>query len=180
MSDGACDVYTIGFSNRTWEETLEILSAYGIQMVADIRTLPGSRYAPQFNQEHLAAALPQAGIGYIHLKQLGGLRKPAKDDSTNAGWRNAAFRGYADHMRTAEFLQALERLTDLLHQAITAFACTEAVFWRCHRSLVADALTIRGIRVCHIFSATKCSPHRLTSFARVDELRITYPETGEP
>lgn len=120
--------------------------------------------------------LPSAGIEYLHLKSLGGLRKPKREDSANAGWHNESFRGYADYMQTPEFAQALDEMIRLLRQKATAYACTEAVFWRCHRSLVSDALQIRGCRPGHIFGPADCRPHRLTPFARVEGLRITYPE----
>lgn len=169
------DVYTLGFSNRSWEETLEILHAHGIQRLVDIRTLPGSRRTPQFNLEHLEKALPEAGIEYIHLKRLGGLRKPAKDSTTNLAWRNDGFRGYADYMQTPDFEAALNELIQLLKERTTCYCCTEAVFWRCHRQLVADALCARGYRVGHIFSATKVETHELTEFAKVEGTRVTYP-----
>jgi uncharacterized protein (DUF488 family) len=168
-------VYTIGFSNRSWATTLEILQSCRIQRVVDIRTFPGSRRTPQFNQENLITALPAAGIEYVHLKALGGLRKLRADDPTNAGWRNESFRAYADYMQTEEFRMALEELIRLLLERRVVYACTEAVFWRCHRALVSDALLIRGYEPQHIFSSTKCEAHRLTSFARIDGLRITYP-----
>ena len=176
MNADQFDVFTLGFSNRTWEATLEILRSFGIQRLADIRTLPGSRHTPQFNQENLSRTLPRVGIEYLHLKSLGGLRKPKREDSENAGWHNEGFRGYADYMQTPEFVRALDELIGLLREKRTAYACTEAVFWRCHRSLVSDALQIRGCRPGHIFGAADCRPHRLTPFARVDGLRITYPE----
>ncbi len=175
MNAADFDVLTLGFSNRSWEETVGILRSFGIERLADIRTLPGSRYAPQFNQENLQGALPGAGIEYIHLKKLGGLRKPNKNDSTNAGWKNASFRAYADYMQTPDFEAALEELIRLFRQRRTVYVCTEAVFWRCHRSLVSDALLVRGYCPGHIFSATKCEPHRMTSFARVEGTRVTYP-----
>jgi len=175
MSD-RFDVFTIGFSNRSWEVTLDILQDFGIERLIDIRTLPGSRHTPQFNQENLARALPLAGIEYVHLKTLGGLRKPNRGDSKNAGWRNESFRGYADYMQTPEFARALDQLIRLLLEKRTVYACTEAVFWRCHRALVSDALQIRGYRPGHIFSPGDCRPHRLTPFARVEALQITYPE----
>ena len=174
------DVYTLGFSNRGWEETASILSRYGIERLADIRTLPGSRHTPQFNQEHLERALPEAGIEYLHLKRLGGLRKLRAERPENAEWRNASFRAYADYMQTPEFEDALEELIRLFAEKPTIYCCTEAVFWRCHRALVSDALTARGFEVVHIFSLSKWEPHRLTSFARVDSHRVTYPaEQGE-
>ncbi len=175
VSVAAFDVYTLGFSNRTWEQTVEILQAYGIRRLLDIRTLPGSRHTPQFDKEKLERLLPQTGVEYLHMKSLGGLRKSKAPDETNAGWRNASFRAYADYMQTAAFSEALEELIGLFKSATTVYVCTEAVFWRCHRALVSDALLVRGYCPGHIFSASKCAPHRLTSFAHVEGRRITYP-----
>lgn len=169
------DVYSLGFSNRSWDATLEILHAYCIRRVVDIRTLPGSRHTPQFNRSVLETALPKDNIEYIHLKALGGLRKPKRGETTNEGWKNAGFRGYADYMQTGEFDQALDDLIRLMSDKTCVYACTEAVFWRCHRALLSDALTVSGYRVGHLFSSTKCEPHSLTSFALVDGNRITYP-----
>lgn len=169
------DVYSMGFSNRTWEETIAILSGYKIRRLADIRTLPGSRHTPQFNLEHLQVALPRAGIEYVHLKALGGLRKPRKDSALNAAWRNDAFRGYADYMQTQEFEAALKELIRLLQEKTTVYCCTEAVFWRCHRQLVSDALLARGYRVGHIFTATKIEEHTFTKFVKAEGTTLTYP-----
>jgi uncharacterized protein (DUF488 family) len=169
------DVYTMGFSNRTWDETVDILSAYKIKRLIDIRTLPGSKHTPQFNLEHLQAELPKAGVGYVHLKSLGGLRKPRKHSTVNAAWRNDTFRGYADYMQTPEFDQALGELIQLLKQKTTVYCCTEAVFWRCHRQLVSDALLARGYRIGHIFSATKAEEHTFTKFVKAEGTRLTYP-----
>jgi uncharacterized protein (DUF488 family) len=169
------DVYSLGFSNRSFEDTLEILSAYEIKRVIDIRTLPGSKHTPQFNLEHLQTALPEAGIEYLHLKSLGGLRKPRKDSSVNAAWRNDGFRGYADYMQTAEFEAALAELIRLITEKKTVYCCTEAVFWRCHRQLTSDALVVRSFRVGHIFTATKVEEHTLTKFAKAEGTRLTYP-----
>src|SRR5262245_26611597 len=152
------DVFSMGFSNRSWEATIEILKTYGVQQLVDIRTLPGSKHTPQFNQEHLQRALPQSGIAYIHMRNLGGLRKPLKA-SINTGWRNEGFRGYADYMQTAEFRTAVDRLIELIKEKTTVFVCTEAVFWRCHRQLVSDALAVRGFRVGHIMDAAKVVEH---------------------
>ena len=169
------DVYTMGFSNRTWDETLEILLVHHIRRLADIRTLPGSKHTPQFNLEHLQAALPKAGIEYIHLKSLGGLRKPRKDSAVNAAWRNDTFRGYADYMQTSEFEAALAELIRLLKEKTTVYCCTEAVFWRCHRQLVSDALLARGYRVGHLFNATKVEEHTFTKFVKAEGTTLTYP-----
>jgi uncharacterized protein (DUF488 family) len=169
------DVYTIGFSNRTWDDTLEILRKFGIRRLVDIRTLPGSKHTPQFNLEHLQKALPESGIDYVHMKSLGGLRKPLKESSTNAAWKNDSFRGYADYMQTPEFESALGKLIGLFSEMTTAYACTEAVFWRCHRQLVSDALVVRGHRVGHIFNASKVEEHKLTQFVKAQGTAVTYP-----
>ena len=169
------DVYTMGFSNRTWDETIQILLAYKIERLVDIRTLPGSKHTPQFNLEHLQTALPKAGIEYVHLKSLGGLRKPRKDSALNAAWRNDTFRGYADYMQTPEFAAALEELICFLKKKMTVYCCTEAVFWRCHRQLVSDALRARGYHVGHIFSATKVEEHTFTKFVKAEGTTLTYP-----
>ena len=169
------DAYTMGFSNRGWGETLEILRTFKIERLVDIRTLPGSKHTPQFNLEHLQQELPKSGIEYMHMKTLGGLRKPRKDSTLNAAWQNSGFRGYADYMQTSEFEAALNQLTQLLKEKTTAYCCTEAVFWRCHRQLVSDALTVRGFLVGHIFNATKVEAHELTKFLRSEGTRVTYP-----
>ena len=171
----AFDVYTLGFSNRTWEQTREIFAAFNIQRLVDIRTLPGSKHTPQFNLEQLKVALPRDGIEYIHMKSLGGLRKPVKDSTVNAAWQNSGFRGYADYMQTPEFQTALAELIRLLEQKTTVYCCTEAVFWRCHRQLVSDALLLRGYRIGHIFTSSKVEEHKLTNFAKVEAFQLTYP-----
>ena len=169
------DAFTMGFSNRSWEETLVILGSHRIERLVDIRTLPGSRRTPQFNLENLQQNLPKAGIEYIHMKTLGGLRKPLKDSTLNAGWRNEGFRGYADYMQSPAFVAAVETLMQLISEKRTVYACTEAVFWRCHRQLVSDVLCIRGYRVGHILGVEKVQAHTLTAFARFEAGRITYP-----
>jgi uncharacterized protein (DUF488 family) len=167
-------VLTIGHSTRPIEEFLAMLQAHGVQQLVDVRTIPKSRRVPQFNQEALASKLKEAGIAYVHLKELGGLRH-AKKDSINTGWRNASFRGYADYMGTAEFRAGLERLLELARARRTAIMCAEAVPWRCHRSLIGDALLVRGVHVEDIMSVTQCRPHTMTPFARVRVTEITYP-----
>jgi uncharacterized protein (DUF488 family) len=169
------DVYSMGFSNRTWEQTVDILRTFGIGQVVDIRTLPGSKHTPQFNLEHLRQALPSAGIQYVHLKNLGGLRKPAKNSTANAGWKNSSFRAYADYMQSPQFEEALNELIGLFTVKTTVYCCTEAVFWRCHRQLVSDALVVRGYRVGHIFSTSKVEQHQLTKFVKIDGVHLTYP-----
>jgi len=169
------DVFTMGFSNRTWEQTVNILQRLSIQRLVDIRTLPGSRRTPQFNLENLQQRLPESGIEYIHVKALGGLRKPVKGSTLNAGWHNEGFQAYADYMQSDAFAEALESLLRSMMERKTVYVCTEAVFWRCHRQLVSDALHIRGYRVGHILGPDKVQEHVLTSFAKVDGTHITYP-----
>ncbi|HEY2014116.1 MAG TPA: DUF488 domain-containing protein [Bryobacteraceae bacterium] len=157
-------------------ELLEMLAAHGVDLLVDVRTVPRSRYNPQFNTEAMPGPLEAAGIAYVHMPGLGGLRHPRKD-SRNTGWRNLSFRGYADYMQTAEFEKNLDQLIVLADGKRAAVMCAEAVPWRCHRSMIADALTARGMAVEHIMSTTKANPHVLTSFARVDGTRVTYPST---
>ncbi len=168
-------IYTIGHSTRPIKSLLEILNAHEIVQVVDVRTIPYSKYTPQFNKEPLAESLKSAGIEYIHMKDLGGLRHPIKD-SVNLGWKNASFRGYADYMQTTCFAGAIEKLIEISENKNTAIMCAEAVPWRCHRSLIADALLIRGINVMHILSKTNSREHELTSFARIRGKIITYPK----
>lgn len=168
-------IFTIGHSTHPIEEFIAMLKTFDIETLADIRTIPRSRHNPQFSQEALAAALESSGIAYRYIKELGGLRR-AKKDSPNMGWRNASFRGYADYMQTAEFQKALEELMALAKNSRTAIMCAEAVPWRCHRSLVGDALTVRHMPVEDIMSAHKSSPHKLTAFVKVRGKKIIYPK----
>jgi uncharacterized protein (DUF488 family) len=168
-------VLTIGHSTRTIEEFLLILQAHGVHRLIDVRTIPKSRRVPQFNSGALAASLREQGIEYGHLPTLGGLRQPKKN-SINTAWRNASFRGYADYMVTEEFREGLKRLLELARAKRTAIICAEAVPWRCHRSLIGDALLARGLHVEDIISATSARPHEMTSFAKVGGLDIVYPE----
>ena len=169
-------LWTVGHSNRTMEQFLSLLQAHGVELLVDIRTAPGSRRNPQFNGESLAESLAASGIGYVHLRALGGLRRP-RPDSTNLAWRNPSFRGYADYMQTEAFERALSELMDMASRRRTAVMCAEAVPWRCHRSLVADALTARGVEVQHILSPEKASAHKLTPFAQVEGMVVSYPAT---
>jgi 3-methyladenine DNA glycosylase/8-oxoguanine DNA glycosylase len=172
-------VFTVGHSTRTLDELVELLRAFDITVLADIRTIPKSRHNPQFNGVTLRSRLRSRRIRYVHLAELGGLRR-ARKDSANTAWRNASFRGFADYMLTAEFEAGLAKLRTLAAEGRVALMCAEAVPWRCHRSLVADALTARGAKVEHIASATRSSPHRLTPFARVEGARVTDPsDEGE-
>ena len=150
------------------------MKAHGIERLADIRTVPRSRHNPQFSRENLPGSLEAAGIRYVHMPGLGGLRTPRKD-SINTGWRNDSFRGYADYMQTAEFERHLEELIALAGKERVAIMCAESVPWRCHRSLVADALTARSVAVRHIMSATSARAHTMTPFAQVEAERVTYP-----
>lgn len=170
----ALTIFTIGHSTHPIEHFIELLQANGVTQLIDIRTIPKSRRNPQFSSDALAASLRSAHIRYIHLKELGGLRH-ARRDSVNLGWRNASFRGYADYMQTPEFEAALDRAIALAKERPTALMCAEAVPWRCHRSLVADALTVRGIRVLEIVGSSPPREHTLTPFARVRGTHITYP-----
>jgi uncharacterized protein (DUF488 family) len=165
---------TIGHSTRTLDEFIRLLEAHGATRVVDVRTVPRSRHNPQFNKASLPRWLKKAGLGYVHMPGLGGLRH-AKPDSLNAGWRNASFRGYADYMQTPEFAQSVEELVQLANQDRIVLMCAEAVPWRCHRSLIADALLVRGIRTEDIMSATRRQVHALTPFAKVRGSAITYP-----
>jgi uncharacterized protein (DUF488 family) len=167
-------IRTIGHSTRPVETLIEMLKAHGVKRLVDVRTIPRSRHNPQFNSDTLAAALDRAGIAYTHMKELGGLRHTRKD-SPNTGWRNTSFRGYADYMQTAEFVRAVETLIEAADREPIAVMCAEAVPWRCHRSLIADALTVRGYPVEHIMSLDKTQPHSLTPFAKVAGIDITYP-----
>ena len=165
---------TIGHSTRSLDEFIGLLQAHGATCVVDVRTLPRSRHNPQFNKDSLPQSLKKAGLEYVHMLGLGGLRS-AKRDSPNIGWRNASFRGYADYMQTPEFVQSIEELIRLANQERIVLMCAEAVPWRCHRSLIADALLVRGIRTEDIMSATHRQIHALTPFAEVRGTVITYP-----
>ncbi|CAN5148545.1 DUF488 domain-containing protein [soil metagenome] len=168
-------IYTIGHSTRTSEEFIEILKHYGITELVDIRTIPKSRHNPQFNEQELAHELRNHHIGYRHEKHLGGLRH-AKKDSINMAWENVSFRGFADYMQTEEFEHALEKLMEQAHHKTIAIMCAEAVPWRCHRSLIGDALLAHKIEVKDIYSLTSCKPHKLTEWAHVQGTKITYPK----
>jgi uncharacterized protein (DUF488 family) len=178
-------IWTVGHSTREIGEFASLLAAHRITLLIDVRTIPRSMRNPQFNRDVLPPGLEAAGIGYLHLPALGGLRRPV-GDSANAGWRNESFRGFADYMLTPGFDEALAVLIEDIraasaagrspaHEARAALMCAEAVPWRCHRSLIADALTVRGIEVLHIIGPSEAHPHRLTSFAHVEGTRVTYP-----
>jgi len=171
-------VFTVGHSTLPIERFLALLAAYGIERLADVRTVPRSRRNPQFNADALRESLATAGISYVPLGELGGLRKP-RADSPNSGWRNESFRGYADYMQTPEFEAGLARLVELGAKQRTAIMCAEAVPWRCHRSLVADALVARGIGAVEILSETSYRDHAMTPFAHVSGTAVTYPPAQE-
>jgi len=166
--------FTIGHSTRSVQDFISLLLSHHIELVVDVRTVPRSRRNPQFNRESLPQSLQEAAISYEHIAGLGGFRRPNRH-SANAGWRNASFRGYADYMQTAAFGAAIETLVERAQRQRLAVMCAEAVPWRCHRSLIADALVTRGIRVEEIISATRTQQHSITSFARVEGITITYP-----
>ncbi len=167
-------VLTIGHSTRPIEAFIEVLQAHGVKRLVDVRTVPRSRHNPQYNRDTLPQSLAGAGIKYEHMPGLGGLRH-ARPDSINTGWRNAGFRGFADYMLTAEFETNLETLIHKAHDEITVIMCAEAVPWRCHRSLISDALSVRGVKVEHITSTKGRHEHSLTTWARAEGTRITYP-----
>jgi uncharacterized protein (DUF488 family) len=167
-------ILTIGHSTHSLEEFLDLLKTHEVKQLADVRTIPKSRHNPQFNGGDLAKALRKNRIRYVHLPGLGGLRHPRKD-SINTAWRNASFRGYADYMQTPEFQGGLKELMDLAGDRPTAIMCAEAVPWRCHRSLIADALLARGVPVEHIMSKSSRKSHTYTPFAKVEGERVIYP-----
>jgi len=167
-------IFTVGHGTRSIEELIELLKTYKIERIVDVRTIPRSRYNPQFNKDILRESLKKAHIGYIHIKGLGGLRH-AKKNSVNAAWQNASFRGFADYMQTEDFKKNIERLIKLAKQKKIAIMCAESVPWRCHRSLIADALQVRDITVKHIMSKKTCKDHELTPWIKICGLQITYP-----
>ena len=167
-------VFTIGHSTRTIDVFVRLIKAHGVQRVIDIRTIPRSRHNPQFNRGHLSPILHRARIHYRHMPGLGGLRRPRRD-SPNMGWRNASFRGYADYMQTSTFRENLARCIALARHEQVVLMCAEALPWRCHRSLVADALLVRGIQASEITSRVRARPHVLTTWARVTGTQVTYP-----
>lgn len=172
-------VLTVGHSTRSMEEFIALLQVHAVASVIDVRTVPRSRHNPQFNRDFLQAALEAAGIGYVHVAGLGGFRH-TYPGSVNRGWRNVSFRGFADYMQTAEFAENLAGLIERARQERIALMCAEAVPWRCHRSLIADALVVHGIRVEEIISGARRQVHVLTPFAKVDGMTITYPLQESP
>ncbi len=174
MPENNLSIYTVGHSTRPIETFIELLQGHGVGRLVDIRTMPRSRHNPQFNTDTLAESLAQAGIGYTHIAGLGGLRHSTAA-SPNKGWRNKSFRGYADYMQTPAFQASLEEVIALAKKEPVALMCAEAVPWRCHRSLVADALLARGIPVDELVNPQKREPHKLTRFAKVEGSHVTYP-----
>ncbi|HWK70560.1 MAG TPA: DUF488 domain-containing protein [Burkholderiaceae bacterium] len=172
-ASGVETIWTVGHSTHPIDEFVAILASYGIETIVDIRSHPGSRKYPQFGKEALASSLREHGIAYCWLRALGGRRKAAAD-SPNTAWRNASFRGYADYMSTPEFKQGMDELLHLAGGSRTALMCAEAVWWRCHRSMVADALCVQGIQVLHIMDAGHAVEHPMTAPARIENGRLTY------
>jgi uncharacterized protein (DUF488 family) len=174
-------ILTIGHSTRPIDEFIGLLLAHGVSRLVDVRTVPRSRHNPQFNRDTLPETLAAEGISYTHMPGLGGLRH-ARADSPNRGWRNDSFRGFADYMQTGEFAENLEKLIGLGRRERIAVMCAEALPWRCHRSLIADALLARGVRVAHIMGKAKPAAHELTPFARIVGDTVVYPpeEQQEP
>jgi uncharacterized protein (DUF488 family) len=168
-------VYTVGHSTRSEAELIELLKAHAVRILIDVRTIPRSRRNPQFNTDAMAAWLPERGIRYVHLPKLGGRRRGLGETSLNTGWRNESFRGYADYMQTDEFAAGIEELRALISDGPVALMCAEAMPWRCHRSLIADALLVRGVQSEDIQAVDRTLPDRLTPFAQVDGEQITYP-----
>jgi uncharacterized protein (DUF488 family) len=173
MAEEALTIWTIGHSTRTIEDFLALLKAHNIESLVDVRHYPGSRRFPQFNKEPLAECLAKAGIDYHHLLKLGGRRR-SRPDSRNTAWRNDAFRGYADYMESEAFAEGIKSLIEFAHHKRVAIMCAEAVWWRCHRSLIADYLKAHSHKVLHILSATKVEEHPFTSAARIVNGMLTY------
>jgi uncharacterized protein (DUF488 family) len=171
-------LFTIGHSTHSIEEFISLLHAHGIRHLVDVRSIPKSRHVPQFNSEAIASALQAAGIGYTHMKALGG-RRHSRKDSKNTGWRNASFRGYADYMATPDFAEGLTALMEIARSTPTAIMCAEAVPWRCHRSLISDALILKGWQVRDILTAASPAAHKLTPFLVPIEGQPTYPTPNE-
>ena len=176
--DQSLILFTVGHSTRTLQEFVALLLAHGVNQLIDVRTIPRSRHNPQFNRDALPRPLQKAGIRYRHMPGLGGLRH-ARRDSINKAWRNVSFRGFADYMQTAEFRSALDELIRLAQKRRTAIMCAEAVPWRCHRSLIGDALLVWGLRVEEITNRTQTRPHALTPWARVRGKELSYPANPE-
>jgi uncharacterized protein (DUF488 family) len=172
-------IFTIGHSTRPIEDFIALLKAHQIELLVDVRTVPRSRHNPQFNSDALPDSLGSENIAYRHMPELGGLRRPRKD-STNTAWRNLSFRGYADYMETSEFENGLAQLIEEAAARRSAIMCAEAVPWRCHRSLIADALVARGLEAFEISSLTRAQPHKITPFAQIKDGKVRYPDLLSP
>jgi uncharacterized protein (DUF488 family) len=172
-------LFTIGHSTHSIEEFLELLNAHSVQHLVDVRSIPKSRHVPQFNTDELSSSLSGANIGYTHLKTLGG-RRSTRKDSINTGWRNASFRGYADYMSTPQFAEGLAALSQIASSTPTAIMCAEAVPWRCHRSLIADAMILKGWQIRDILTKAPAAEHKLTPFLKVANGQPTYPDPDDP
>lgn len=168
-------IWTIGHSSRALDEFVALLHSFNITLLVDIRNYPGSRRYPHFNKEALEQSMPENAIQYLHLKELGGRKKPV-ENSINTAWRNSAFRGYADYMQTKEFKKAVNSLECVAQEQLTAYMCSEAVWWSCHRSLVSDYLKWKGWTVLHIMSANKPTEHPFTSAAKIVNAELRYDE----
>ncbi len=175
---GVVKIWTAGHSTREIDEFTAMISAHGVEAVADVRRFPGSRKYPHFSQEYLPNSLASVGVEYLHIPDLGGRRRP-HPDSRNTAWRNESFRGYADHMETEQFRSGIECLLKLAGRKNTVIMCSEAVWWRCHRALIADFLKVRGVHVEHILSQAKSSDHPYTSAARVIQGNLSYTAGNE-
>lgn len=167
-------IFTIGHSTRLLKDFVAILKSYKVKQIVDVRTIPRSRHNPQFNRETLPDDLSDVGIAYLHMPGLGGLRHPITD-SSNLGWRNTSFRGFADYMQTEEFKESIDKLIEIAKKKQIVLMCAESVPWRCHRSLIADALQVRDMQVKHIMSQKSCKDHILTPWIKVHGFKITYP-----
>ena len=174
VKESGLTVFSIGHSTRTIDEFVELLKTYGIALLVDVRTVSRSRHNPQFNKETLPSTLKPLGIKYIHMPEIGGLRRP-KHDSVNLAWKNMGFRGYADYMQTKEFTDNLLKIEALARENHLVLMCAEALPWRCHRSLISDALVVRHVKVEHILSVTSCLNHQLNEMVHVEGTKITYP-----
>ena len=173
MAENQFKLWTIGHSTRSIDEFIEALKSFEIQVLADVRSFPGSRRYPQFNKENLRASLAEAGIAYIHFPDLGGRRR-AKPDSLNMAWQSKTFRGYADYMETEAFQKGIARLLEAARERRTAIMCAEAVWWRCHRSLISDYLKANEVEVTHIMAAGRSEPHRFTAAASIVDGKLSY------
>ncbi len=169
------EVFTIGHSTRTLKHFIDMLQSFNIKLLVDIRSFPGSRRVPQFNKESLEISLPENEIEYVHLKLLGG-RRPVRKDSQNTGWRHPAFRGYADYMETDDFKKGIQQLEDMAVKQRTAYMCSEAVWWRCHRSMVSDYLKLNSWLVNHIMEVNKATEHTYTKPAKIIDGKLFYGE----